>query len=109
MALQGSPTVSVRLQFLSPEHLYQPRTFWDIYRKAPDVLCPILHTLRDCTQRLTRLPHVTLSGTEANADERALTTMEQALLLPRDAYHWTLMQRHGLNAIATTDADFTRL
>lgn len=94
---------------LETEHLYQPRSFWEIYREEPDSLRPILHRLRDFTQRLTRLPHVTLIGTEANAYETALMTMEHFLLLPRDAYHWTLMQTHGLNAIATTDADFTRL
>jgi predicted nucleic acid-binding protein len=94
---------------LETELLYRPQTFWEVYREEPDRLRPILHTLEDFTQRLTQLPHVTLIGTEANAYRMALITMQQSLLLPRDAYHWTLMQAHGLNAIATTDADFARL
>ena len=94
---------------LETEHLYHPQTFWEIYREEPDRLRPILHRLRDFTQRLTRLPHVTFIGTPADAYQTALTIMEQALLLPRDAYHWALMQFHGLTAIATTDADFIRI
>ena len=94
---------------LETEHLYKPRTFWGIYRQEPDMLRPILQKLRDFTQRLTQLPHVSLIGIEANTYETALITMESALLLPRDAYHWALMQTHDLNAIATTDADFIRL
>jgi hypothetical protein len=66
-------------------------------------------TARDFTQRLLHLPHVTLVETEVNAYEMALQTMERALLLPRDAYHWALMLTHGLSVIATTDADFTRI
>ena len=94
---------------LEAEYLYEPQSFWDIYRQEPDRLQPILGTLRDFTQRLIHLPYVTLVGTEANAYEMALQTMERSLLLPRDAYHWALMQAHGLSAIATTDADFTRI
>ena len=94
---------------LEAEHLYEPQSFWDIYRKEPNRLQPILRNLREFTQRLIHLPHVTLVGTEANAYEKTLQTMEHALLLPRDAYHWALMQAHGLSAIATTDADFTRV
>lgn len=85
---------------------------------APRVCRPRRHSvsrptvakcIRDFTQRLIHLPHVTLVETEVNAYEMALQTMERALLLPRDAYHWALMQTHGLSAIATTDADFTRI
>src|SRR5262245_52377916 len=45
---------------LETEHLYHPRTFWEIYREEPDRLRAIFHRLRDFTQRLTQLPHVTL-------------------------------------------------
>lgn len=94
---------------LESEYLYEPRTFWEIYRDEPGALRPILQKLRDFTQRLIQLPHITLIGTEARAYETALATMQVALLLPRDAFHWALMQTHALNAIATTDADFARL
>ena len=97
------------LMKLEIEHLYQPKSFWEIYREKPDQLKPILQKLRDFTTQLTQLPHLTLTGTQPNAYERALQAMESAYLLPRDAYHWSLMQRSGLTAIATTDADFTRV
>jgi predicted nucleic acid-binding protein len=94
---------------LETEDLHAPRTFWEIYREEPHHLRPALQKLRDFTKRLTQLPHVTLVGTAANAYETALETMEQSLLLPRDAYHWALMKDNGLTAIVTTDADFTRI
>lgn len=94
---------------LEIEHLYPSQNFWAIYREEPARLRPILQKLREFTKRLTRLPHVTLVGTGADAYETALKTMEQSFLLPRDAYHWTLMQENNLTTIATTDADFTRI
>jgi predicted nucleic acid-binding protein len=94
---------------LETEDLYAPQTFWEIYREEPHHLRPILRKLRDFTKRLTQLPHMTLVGTAADAYEAALETMEHSLLLPRDAYHWALMQDNGLTAIVTTDADFTRI
>ncbi|MGH7961412.1 MAG: type II toxin-antitoxin system VapC family toxin [Candidatus Binatia bacterium] len=97
------------LMKLETEQLYHPQGFWEIYREEPERLRPILRALRDFTKRLLQLPHVTLVGTQANAYETALETMDRSLLLPRDAYHWALMQDGGLTAIATTDADFTRI
>jgi predicted nucleic acid-binding protein len=94
---------------LETEQLYPPQSFWTIYREEAERLRPIFQKLREFTTRLTQLPHVTLVGTEANAYETALTVMERSFLLPRDAYHWALMQAHGLRNIATTDADFTRI
>jgi predicted nucleic acid-binding protein len=94
---------------LEAEQLHRPRSFWEMYREEAERLRPIFHKLREFTTRLTQLPHVTLVGTEANAYETALEVMEQSFLLPRDAYHWALMQASGLKAVATTDADFTRI
>ena len=94
---------------LETEHLYHPQTFWEVYREEPERLRPLLHKLRDFTTRLTQLPHVTVVGTNAYAYETALETMEQALLLPRDAFHWAIMQACEITAIATTDTDFLRI
>jgi len=94
---------------LEIERLHHPQSFWEIYREEAQHLRPIFQKLREFTTRLLQLPHVTLVGTEANAYETALTVMEQSFLLPRDAYHWALMQANGLRAVATTDADFIRI
>lgn len=97
------------LMKLETENLYHPRTFWEIYREEPTRLRPILRKMHDFAKRLIQLPHVTIVGTEAKVYETALESMERYLLLPRDAYHWAIMQGNGLTAIATTDADFTRI
>jgi predicted nucleic acid-binding protein len=94
---------------LETEQLYHPQGFWEIYREEGERLQPIFQKLREFTTRLTQLPHVTLVGMEAGAYETALAVMERSFLLPRDAYHWALMQANGLKAVATTDADFTRI
>ena len=94
---------------LESEQLYKTPTFWDIYRQEPDRLRPILKKLRDFTRRLERLSHITFVGTEAGSYDQALQTMEKHLLLPRDAYHWAIMQDQEISTLATTDTDFTRI
>ena len=94
---------------LETEHIHAPRSFWEVYREEPDRLKPILRKLRDLTQRLEQLPHLSFVGMEAGSYEIALKTMERNLLLPRDAYHWSNMQDHEVFSIATTDTDFTRI
>lgn len=97
------------LMKLETQQLYHPKSFWEIYREEPEQLTPVLQKIRDFTTRLTQLRHVTLVGTAADAYKRALQAIESNTLLPRDAYHWSIMQNHDLTAIATTDADFMRL
>ena len=94
---------------LETEQLYAPRIFWEVYREEPSRLKPILRKLREFTKRLEHLPHVSFIGTAVGSYETALETMERHLLLPRDAYHWSIMQDHEVAIIATTDADFMRL
>ena len=94
---------------LETEQTHSPQSFWEMYREEAKRLRPIFQKLREFTTRLIQLSHVTLVGMEANAYETALTVMERSFLLPRDAYHWALMQANGLSAVATTDADFTRI
>lgn len=94
---------------LETEQLHAPQTFWQVYREEPDRLKPILRKLREFTKRLEQLPHVSFVGTEAGSYQTALKTMERNLLLPRDAYHWSIMQDHEVSIIATTDTDFMRI
>lgn len=94
---------------LETEQLHAPQTFWQVYREEPGRLKPILRKLREFTKRLEQLPHVSFVGTEAGSYQTALKTMERNLLLPRDAYHWSIMQDHEVPIIATTDMDFTRI
>ncbi len=94
---------------LETEQLHAPKTFWEVYREEPDRFKPILRKLRAFTKRLEQLPHISFIETEAGSYETALKTVDRHLLLPRDAYHWSIMQDHEVSIIATTDTDFARI
>jgi len=60
-------------------------------------------------RRFMALPHLNLVGVEATDGNRMLDNILTFSLLPRDALHVTIMQRLGLTAIASDDADFDRV
>ncbi|HOU11932.1 MAG TPA: type II toxin-antitoxin system VapC family toxin [Anaerolineae bacterium] len=57
-------------------------------------------------RKLMGLPHFTLVGLEPRDFERMLENIVRFSLLPRDALHITVLQRLGMTAIASDDADF---
>ena len=63
----------------------------------------------DALRKLAQLPHLELA---AVLEDDVLTMLENInafALLPRDALHVAVMQRLGLNQIATDDVDFDRV
>lgn len=66
---------------------------------------PISSALR----RMARFPHLHRVGVEETDFEAMLRNITDFLLLPRDALHIAVMQRLGLKAMASDDADFDRV
>jgi len=60
-------------------------------------------------RRLVRLPHLHLAAVTEDDFPQMLGNITAFGLLPRDALHIAVMQRLGLNEIATDDADFDRV
>lgn len=60
-------------------------------------------------RKLMALPHMSLIGTESDDFEGMLDNIRNFSLLPRDALHLSIMQRLGLNDIASDDRDFDRI
>lgn len=60
-------------------------------------------------RKLTLLPHINLVGVVAADFNRMLENIQKFSLLPRDALHVAIVQRLGLNDIASDDADFDRV
>jgi hypothetical protein len=60
-------------------------------------------------RRLVRLPHLQLTAVLEDDFPQMLINITAFGLLPRDALHVAVMQRLGLNEIATDDADFDRV
>jgi len=63
----------------------------------------------DSLRKLTLLPHINLVGVVAADFNRMLENIQKFSLLPRDALHVAIVQRLGLNGIASDDADFDRV
>ena len=66
---------------------------------------PIEQALR----KLLTLPHLNLVGVETTDLDRMLDNIRAFSLLPRDALHTAIIQRLGLTAVASDDADFDRV
>ena len=66
-------------------------------------------TIEMAIRRFMALPHLNLVGVEATDGNRMLDNILTFSLLPRDALHVAIMQRLGLTAIASDDADFDRV
>ncbi len=60
-------------------------------------------------KKLMELPHIVRVGVEVDDFEGMLENVARFALLPRDAFHVTLMQRLGNFAIASDDMDFDRV
>jgi len=60
-------------------------------------------------RKLTMLPHINLVGVDATDFNRMLENIQTFSLLPRDALHVAIVQRLGLNGIASDDIDFDRV
>ena len=60
-------------------------------------------------RKLTLLPHINLVGVETTDFNRMLENIKTFSLLPRDALHVAIVQRLGLNGIASDDIDFDRV
>jgi predicted nucleic acid-binding protein len=60
-------------------------------------------------RNLVALPHLELVGVETTDLDRMLNNISTFSLLPRDALHLAIIQRLGLNSIASDDADFDRV
>jgi predicted nucleic acid-binding protein len=88
---------------------YPDTGFWQVYRDNPAVIRPYLGELRALVDRLWIDPRVRLVGVEAEMIYVVLEHMEAHPLLPRDAFHLSVMVRHGINTMVTTDADFVQV
>ena len=60
-------------------------------------------------RKLIQLPHINLVGVATADFKRMLENIQKFSLLPRDALHVAIVQRLGLNGIASDDADFDRV
>jgi len=60
-------------------------------------------------RKLLTLPHLNLVGVEMADLDRMLDNIRSFSLLPRDALHAAIIQRLGLTAVASDDADFDRV
>lgn len=60
-------------------------------------------------RKLTMLPHINLVGVDVTDFSRMLENIQAFSLLPRDALHVAIVQRLGLNGIASDDIDFDRV
>ena len=60
-------------------------------------------------RKVALLPHINLVGVDTADFERMLENIETFSLLPRDALHAAIVQRLGLNGIASDDVDFDRV
>jgi len=60
-------------------------------------------------RKLTTLPHINLVGVDATDFNSMLENIQTFSLLPRDALHVAIVQRLGLNGIASDDIDFDRV
>lgn len=67
-----------------------------------DVIAGSLH-------KLTGLPHINLVGVDTTDFYRMIENIRASSLLPRDALHVAILQRLGLNGIASDDIDFDRV
>lgn len=60
-------------------------------------------------RKLIQLPHINLVGVATADFKRMLENIQKFSLLPRDALHVAIVQRLGLNGIASDDDDFDRV
>jgi predicted nucleic acid-binding protein len=60
-------------------------------------------------RKLTLLSHINLVGVDTTDFNRMLENIQAFSLLPRDALHVAIVQRLGLNGIASDDIDFDRV
>jgi predicted nucleic acid-binding protein len=88
---------------------YPAAGFWEAYRNNPPIIRPYLGELHALVDRLWIDPRVRLVGVEAETIYLALEHMETHSLLPRDALHLSVMVRHGIDTMVTTDADFVQV
>lgn len=63
----------------------------------------------DSLRKLILLPHINLAGVETEDFNRMLENIRTFYLLPRDALHVAIVQRLGLNRVASDDIDFDRV
>jgi len=57
-------------------------------------------------RKLVALPHINLVGVETTDLDRMLRNIRAFSILPRDALHIAIVQRLGLNNVASDDIDF---
>lgn len=66
-------------------------------------------SIQNAIQQLVSLPNMNVAGVEAGDESRMFQNIVVYKLLPRDALHLAIMQRLGISAIASDDADFDRV
>ena len=82
----------------------------DVLRKdLPGTIVKYGREITIALRKLMALPNIILVGVEPSDFEAMLENITRFALLPRDAVHVTLMQRLGISAIASDDADFDRV
>ncbi len=65
--------------------------------------------IQDAIRQFVSLPNINVVGVEADDGDSMMANIVTHHLLPRDALHLAIMQRLGLNIIASDDADFDRV
>jgi len=65
--------------------------------------------IEEALRKLMALPHVNLVGIEVGDFGRMLDNIGTFALLPRDALHVAVIQRLGIDGIASDDRDFDRV
>jgi predicted nucleic acid-binding protein len=104
-ALALDETVFALIQLrLAEDH--PERGFWEVYHANSRVIQPYLTEVRALIERLSHDPRIRIVGQAPDCMLAALSYMEDYSLLPRDALHLTIMTRHGIGSLVTTDEDF---
>jgi predicted nucleic acid-binding protein len=74
----------------------------------PDRIAGLKQSWADIV-RINSMPHLRVLGLTPTDFQKSLALGQQHGLLPHDALHLTVMQREGISALVTTDADFDRV
>lgn len=98
-----------RLLLASVKDAYE-RSPLDVVRENPqEAIKACSPRIDTALRKLVRLPHLTLASVLEADFPRMLENITAYGLLPRDAFHLTVMQRLEVNEIATDDPDFDRV
>ncbi len=65
--------------------------------------------IRNAIEQFLTLPNISVASVERIDGKRMLDNMVEYTLLPRDALHVAIMQRLGIQLVASDDMDFDRI